>query len=363
MAKVIGESSDFLLIDLEGELMSLSTSGCPKVYERARYLAFKRVPKDFEHVDLDEYCREVSRSLGVDIEETALFFTAVDLRKYSKGSYSHRGVKAEAFVTYGVDSPSCFEERRREIGTINVAVIVEKPMSRVGLLDLFRTVSEIKGMSISLGGPMCPSHSSVGTASDATMVASPQGDESFGGIATDVGISASLALLEAISQQIASMPLKEYMAKTLGFGEFDELTEMAMRAYRKAPLPSISDEQAKREIAEEMISLVKDPNLRIIVRSARLAESFLSLKLFPGREIEEYMGDSPGIIADEVIGKAIAEYINGFRGLLAYSWIDRMKDEDDELEKIGELPPMTDDVVGALIGGALSRIYDRYSRK
>mgnify|MGYP001626189388 FL=1 len=363
MTRVIAETSDLLLIDLEGEYLSLSTSGCPKAYEDVKYLAFKRVPKDFERVDLDAYCREASRGMGVDIRETVIFLTAVDLKGYSRSSYSYGGVNAEAFVTYGVDSPSCFEWKGREIGTINVAVILDKPMSRVGLLDVFRTVSEIKGMAFSLGGPMCPSHSSVGTASDATMVASPAGEERFGGTATEVGISASMAVLKALSQQIASTPINEYVAKTLGFKDLDEIVEIAMKAYRKAPVPSLNDEEVKREIGEEMSALWKDPNLRIIVRSARLAESFLSLGLFPGNEVEEYKRDSAGIIADEVLGKAIAEYVNGFRGLLAYYWIDRIKKSDKDLEELDRLPPMTDDVVGAIIGGVLSRIYDRHSRK
>ncbi|MGC8615291.1 MAG: adenosylcobinamide amidohydrolase, partial [Thermoprotei archaeon] len=271
MTKVIAESSDLLVINLEGEYLSLSTSGCPKAYEDVKYLAFKRVPKDFKRVDLDAYCREVSRGIGVDIRDTVIFLTAVDLKGYSKGSYSYGGAKAEAFVTYGVDSPSCFEGKDRRIGTINTAVILDKPMSKVGLLDVFRTVSEIKGMAFSLGGPMCPSHSSVGTASDATMVASPAGEERFGGTATEVGISASMAVLKALSKQIASTPVNEYVAKTLGFKDLDEIVEIAMKAYRKAPVPSLNDEEVKREIGEEMSALWRDPNLRIIVRSARLA--------------------------------------------------------------------------------------------
>jgi phosphatidylglycerophosphatase A len=63
------------------------------------------------------------------------------------------------------------------------------------------------------------------------------------------------------------------------------------------------------------------------------------------------------------MGKAIAEYLNGFKGLLAYYWIDRIKEGDKDLEDLSGLPPMTDDVVGAIVGGVLSRIYDKYSRK
>ncbi|MBE9390769.1 adenosylcobinamide amidohydrolase [Fervidicoccus fontis] len=364
MSRVIVEESDALVIDLGKSYSSLSTSGCPKVYGGIRYIGFKRVPKNFEHVDLNNFCRETSRSLGIDIEESAIFLTAVDLKKYSRGSSSYKGVEAEAFVTYGVDSPSCFEGAEKwKFGTINVAVIVDEPLSDVGLLDLFRTVSEVKGMIMSLGGPMCYSSSSVGTPSDATMVASPFGGERFAGSATDVGISASLAVLRALSEQIRNAPVDEHTAKTLGFKDIDEVVKLAVRAYRKAPIPFLSELDAEEEIKEEIDSILKDPNLRIIIRSARLAESFLSFGLLPGIEAEEYSSDSSGIIADEVMGKAIAEYLNGFKGLLAYYWIDRIKEGDKDLEDLSGLPPMTDDVVGAIVGGVLSRIYDKYSRK
>ncbi|MEM4868581.1 MAG: hypothetical protein QXK54_07180, partial [Ignisphaera sp.] len=74
-----------------------------------------------------------------------------------------------------------------------------------------------------------------------------------------------------------------------------------------------------------------------------------------------YKSDSPGIIVDELVGKALAEYINGFKGLLMYYWIERLK-ERGETPILKLLPPIADDIVAALIGGILSKIYDKYSR-
>ena len=216
MARVVHASSDALVIDLGGELPTLSTAACPG-NGRVRYVVFSRVPRDFSFVDLDEYCRGVASSLGLGSEPVEVFLTAVDVSGYSRGSAVVDGVAAEAFVTYGVEEPACVGARPApRVGTINVAVIVDRPLSSVGLLDLFRLVSEVKGGVMALAGPQCGDGLAIGTASDATSVSAPPGGERFAGPATAVGQAAALALLEALARHLAAYSPREYLAATLG---------------------------------------------------------------------------------------------------------------------------------------------------
>lgn len=352
-----------LIIDLEGEYLTISTAGCPKVYSNIKYIIFKSVPKDFGFVDLDNYCKELTNSIGLDYEKTTVFLTAVDVSTYSHSVYTYNDVKAEAYVTFGINKPSCISdiEKGITINTINVAVIVNKPLDLVGLLDLFRLVSEVKGATIALGGPTCISGASIGTASDALAVAAPKGVEKFAGIATSVGMASAIAVVNALSKQLKSISSGNYVAKTLGFNNLDELIEIIMKVYTKAKLPQISDESVKAEIENELNIIVGDPNVAMFIRGLRLLEVALALGVIPVISMDEYLSDSPGIVVDELVGKALAEYINGFKGLLAYYWVERLK-EKGEVEEIRSLPPLTDDIVAALVGGILSRIYDRHSR-
>lgn len=280
----------------------------------------------------------------------------------SHGFSIYSNVKAEAFVTLGIDTSSCIgAESSRKTSTINVAVVVDKPLDIVGLLDLFRTVSEVKGMVMSLGGPMCISSPSIGTASDATLVAAPAGNERFAGIATEVGIASSMAVICALARYMRNTPREEYIAQTLGFNHISKIIEIAKEVYTKAKVPHLNDNEIEKEVSEEVNKVLKDPNISLFIRGMRLLEAALSLNVLPGISIHEYRSDSSGIIVDELAGKAVAEYINGFKGLLMYYWIERLK-ERGEIPVLKLLPPIADDLVAALIGGILSRIYDKYSR-
>ncbi|MEM2512387.1 MAG: hypothetical protein QXX61_04555, partial [Ignisphaera sp.] len=149
--------------------------------------------------------------------------------------------------------------------------------------------------------------------------------------------------------------------KTLGFSSLDEVVDMIMKVYARARLPQIDDKKARDEIRKELEIIVLDPNVAMFVRGLRLLELALALGVVPAISLDEYKSDSPGIVVDELAGKSLAEYINGFKGLLAYYWVERLK-EKGEVEEMRSLPPITDDLVAALVGGVLSRIYDRYSR-
>lgn len=362
MVKHILLNNMTLIVDLEKEHVVASTAGCSKIFSEIRYIVFKTVSKDLGFVDLDRYCGEISNSIGLDYAKTIIFLTAVDVSSYSHSEVVLGNVKAEAFVTYGVDIYSCIGgDKNSGIGTINIAVVVDKPLDYVGLLDLFRVISEAKGMAISLGGPTCISGASLGTASDAIAVVAPRGSERFAGIATDVGIASTIATLNALAKQIRKTSRDHYLAKTLGLSSIDELVNIAMDVYKRAKIPCINENQIILDIRNEIQRLLEDPNIAMFIRGLRLLEIALSLGIVPVIDLDEYRLDSPGIIIDELAGKAIAEYINGFKGLLSYYWIERLK-KHGELKAIASLPPVTDDIIGAVIGGILSKIYDKYSR-
>ena len=367
MVKPFVVDDQTLVVDLERDMVVLSTAGCPKIFSEIRYIVFRSVPSDFSVTDLDSYCVELSSSLGLDYSKTTIFLTAVDVKRYSHSAEVYNCVKAEAFVTLGIDKPVCIDTSSQissqaiGVGTINVAVVVDKPLSRLGLVDLLRTVSEVKAVAVALGGPACVSGSQLGTASDAVAVAAPPGNERFAGPATDVGFAATLAVLKALSQLLKDLGIGRYVATSMGFASVEDVVNASIEVYREAAIPCLSEADVRDELMKEIRSAVEDFNITVLVRGAKLAEAALSLDLVPGVDVERYRRDSPDIVVDELLGKALAEYINGFRGLLAYYWVERLK-EHKNLAKLASLPPITDDLAAAFIGAVLSRIYDKYSR-
>ncbi len=361
-------SDNNLIIELGGDYQVLSTAAYPKTYDVIRYVVFNKVTKYLRLDEVKSYCTDLIRSLGLDLSRTSVFLTAAEVSRYTHTVKDVDSVRVEVFMTLGIDWISCLDSvvniynvEDLKLSTINVAVFVSKPLDNVGLLDLFRLVSEVKGSLMTLLGPTCTTTPSIGTPSDATLVASPLGSERYLDMSSGLGRVVTSALTEAIVGRLRELPLDDYVRYVLGGISIEELHKISMEVYSRCRIPNKEDSKVGSEILNELLNTLKDPNILALLRGTRFIEFILALGMVSGLSINEYLNDSPGIIVDELIGKALAEYVNGFKGLLSYYWVERLK-KSGEVKELLRLPPITDDLVTALVGAVLSRVYDRYSR-
>ncbi len=79
-----------------------------------------------------------------------------------------------------------------------------------------------------------------------------------------------------------------------------------------------------------------------------------SYGLIPGLDSESYLKDPVNLVADELLGMAIANYIAGSWGLFEYVRFDQKK--PGMLRVLG---PFLDDAIGGLIAGVSSKVYSR----
>lgn len=99
-----------------------------------------------------------------------------------------------------------------------------------------------------------------------------------------------------------------------------------------------------------LVSNLEDPNVALLIAAA----SHLDALTQSDREdaaVPE--GDPAFLVADELIGMSIAEYIAGKRGLFNFVRYDREKPGI-----IGVLPPFMDDAVGALVAASMTRLFE-----
>lgn len=361
-------NGDNLIIELESDYQALSTAAYPKTYDVIRYVVFNKVSKYLRLNEIKSYYTELIRSLGLDLNRTSVFLTAAEVSKYTHIVKEINSVRIEVFMTLGIDWISCLDSVINiynigdlKLSTINIAVFVDKPLDNVGLLDLFRLISEVKGSLMTLLGPTCITTPSIGTPSDATLVASPLGNNRYLDITTGLGRAVISALVDTIVERLREIPLDDYVRYALGGISVDELYKISMEVYSRCKIPNKEDHIIGSEILNELLNTLKDPNILALLRGTRFIEFILALGMVSGLSINEYLNDSPGMVVDELIGKALAEYVNGFKGLLSYYWVERLK-KSGEVKELLRLPPITDDLVTALVGAVLSRVYDRYSR-
>ncbi len=140
--------------------------------------------------------------------------------------------------------------------------------------------------------------------------------------------------------------------KGMGITE-DEIVTAAMELY--FPHPGVETrEKAEARFRKEMTLAFSDPNLAILIYAGVLLESEGSKANLPNLRPSDYENDLTCLIADEVLGLAIAKYVGGYKGLFDYVRYDKAK--PGILARLG---PFMDDVVAGLIGGVSANMYTR----
>jgi len=102
----------------------------------------------------------------------------------------------------------------------------------------------------------------------------------------------------------------------------------------------------KKMLAENM----RDPNIGLLISAASFLDELVESE---SEGIFQISRDPAALVADELIGMSIAEYIAGKKGLFNYMRYDKAKPGI-----LSKLPPFTDDAVGALVAGTMTRFFE-----
>ena len=145
-------------------------------------------------------------------------------------------------------------------------------------------------------------------------------------------------------------PLMEYLEKK-GI-TLKDLVNTALELF--VPHPGVETEEEAAEILqEEFLDVLSDVNVSCLEVACFRAQEDAEKGLIPGLSKERFMG-RPGLVADELLGLTIANYIAGVRGVFEFIRFDQAK--PGILKKLG---PITNDAIGGLIAGVSSNMYTR----
>ena len=148
-------------------------------------------------------------------------------------------------------------------------------------------------------------------------------------------------------------PLMEYLEKQ-GI-TLKDLVNTALELF--VPHPGVETEEEAAEILkEEFLDVLSDVNVSCLEVACFRAQEDAEKGLIPGLTKERFMG-RPGLVADELLGLAIANYIAGVRGIFEFTRFDQAK--PGILKKLG---PITNDAIGGLVAGVSSNMYTRAFR-
>jgi len=120
------------------------------------------------------------------------------------------------------------------------------------------------------------------------------------------------------------------------------------------PHPGVeTKEKAVELLKEEFFEALSDVNVSCLEVACFRAEEDAKAGLIPGLSKERFRG-RPGLVADELLGMTIANYVAGAKGIFEFVRFDQTK--PGILKKLG---PIANDAIGGLIAGVSSNMYTR----
>ncbi len=150
-----------------------------------------------------------------------------------------------------------------------------------------------------------------------------------------------------------SPPLLKFLEKN-GI-TLQDLIDTALEFY--VPHPGVeTKEKAEELLREEFLDVLSDVNIATLEVMCFRAQEDAEAGLIPGLSVERFKG-RPGLVADELMGLAIANYIAGVKGVFEFTRFDQAK--PGILKKLGAI---TNDGIGGLVAGVSSNMYTRAFR-
>lgn len=109
-------------------------------------------------------------------------------------------------------------------------------------------------------------------------------------------------------------------------------------------------QKLKREFRSLLEKNLKDPNIQLLIAAAAHLDELVGSEK---AGIFQSSDDPATLVADELIGMSIAEYIAGKRGLFNYVRYDKAKPG-----VLAKLPPFMDDAVAGLVAGSMTKLFE-----
>ncbi|ADM27176.1 protein of unknown function DUF105 [Ignisphaera aggregans DSM 17230] len=343
-----------ILIRLPNPMKILSTVYIVSSNGYVENIVFRFVSKDFYVENLVDYYKSIAREIS--IENAVIFITATSIENFIHTRIDE--IDTDIFMTIGLEPAVCIETKVFKpitISTINIAVVIRQPLTDNAMVDLLRTITEAKCLASSDIMLRCRTRSS-GTVTDAIAVLKPLdiGEEIlFAGMATTIGNTIARAVHRAIVSK--ALDRKNMFSYLTGLSE-EEFLDLFRELYRYMPIPNISDEKAIEIVKMLLHKILSDPNTWSFIVAARELDLHGLVGTIPNISLEEFARDSPRIIADEIIGMALAMYIAGIKGLFSMYWVERLKEKNILSHNV--LGVFEDDVISALLGSLYTLLYE-----
>ena len=363
-------TNDHLTISSEIPLRVLSSAVLNGGLRRTHSILIQRVRKNLRCDNPQAYMLRIAEAHRLEADTTVGFMTAADPRNFGLSTFKSGKVRVSAIVTAGTSNSAKPGELVRNskigIGTVNTMVLTNAKVDDGCLVNALQTATEAKALAfkeLDIRSSNSGEEATC-TSSDATLIGTnSEGIErNYAGVATDLGRSIAKAVNQAVKDAIIKQDklppsrglLDRLRERGITAGDLEEAFSEAYVHHRSMG----TRKNARRVFRKFLEEASSDHNVAALVLAAMRLEEDGRRGLIPGLPENTFARDPVSLLADEIVGIAISNYIAGSKGLFEYARLDRKKPGI-----IRRLGPFMDDAIGALVAGTSSNVYSELLRQ
>ncbi|RLF99285.1 MAG: hypothetical protein DRN49_04595 [Thaumarchaeota archaeon] len=358
-----------LVIQSKDFLKTLSSAVLNGGLCQAKTIINHQVSKSYRHSRPEEYLKRVVKELRLPTPVVGLM-TAANVANFSLqvSKYAEKRYVC-AITTAGLSNAAAAGEIVRvnsKFSTINTIILIDGNLTDACMVDLVKTATEAKIIALRefdvrsrISGKQA-----TGTTTDAIVIACTGRGKPlrYGGTATHLGEAVSLtvyrSIKEAIMKEEKLTPERSLISRLKERGiTFKSMVEAGMEMLVYHPSMGRREKIAKI-LAQNLREALSDVNVASLVLAGLRLEEDGQVGLIPGITAKVFQNDPVFLLADELLGMNIANYIAGSCGIFEFVRFDKAK--PGILRKLG---PFLDDVIGGLIAGASSKMYSQLNKK
>ncbi len=329
--------------------------------KEARSIINCQVPTNYDHKNPDELLRLKAEALNIPGPVVGLL-TAVDLENLATSTTIASKRSLLTIATAGLSNAAQPGDAKptERAGTINLIVVYEGDMTEGCMVNAIITATESKcaileGLDVRTRSTRTKA---TGTSTDTvTICCLGEGRPlRYAGSATEIGRAlgetVQTSLRDSLRKQEGLLPGRPMASRLEERGiSFEDILETAMQLF--VPHPGIERKRdAGRILRTELEVALNDINICCLISAGMRLEEDGKLGLIPKMNSEEFARDPVYLLADEIIGRQIAEYIGGTRAVFEFERFEREKPA--ALQRLG---PFMDDIIAGLAAGISSKMY------
>jgi len=335
-------------IAVHGDFKVLSSAVYNGGFVRAKTILNLTVSDDFEG-NAFEVFDSLAEKKGLERGEIVGLMTAVKMK--NARIIEKEGITA--IITAGIAKPPS-----QSSSTVNIILLINKNLSQSAMANVMIVATEAKTAAFfDLDVRYENGELFTGDATDSVVVACYEHEndkeELFAGKATETGKAIYGIVRDSVKDALfnhntweTDRPILERLDER-GI-TVEEMVATALELYVPVEEEKGDIEELKKRLEELIKKECSDVNVALLLAAALHVEEE---EIRTGRAGEAGAEDAACIIADELIGIDIAEYIGGKKALFNFFYYDTRKPG-----MLGRLGVFMDDAIGGLIAGCMSKL-------